>query len=688
MRNFTTTIRGLAAAALGVAALAAMPAAAQASVYWGNYDFGRIGQADNSGSPSTASFITAPDGPFGLAAVDGRLYWADFDTGKIGRADVSGPAPTGVDASFITGLDGVFAVAADEGHVYWGTVYGAIGRAAINSDGSLGTVETELVTRAGYVEGLAVTDGAIYWSDFDSSHVGRATLASDGSVVAVEPDLLTVGGAAGIAVAGSHLYWANASGNSLGRARIEADGTLAAIDQTFIGNAMDPVGVAVEKSDVYWTDANSSQPTKGSLNHARLAPDGSVQSVQHELVFDDSGVFGVAIDNPRDREAPFVTMTPLGPDQGTWFNGVTHPDGVRVDVAASDPSGVTALTCTDNGSPVMADTAGAPGHFTLGDGVHDISCTATDGASPANSGAGPGSPAFPVTLHVDLTPPAISCSSAPADWVAFNVGFSCSSSDDGSGLANSADASFFLSTSVPDGTADAAATTGSRNVSDVAGNVNTGGPLKAKVDLAPPTITCPEPPVLDLGGTATPLVATVTDEGAGPASPTATGETSTAVAGDQKTAVTAHDKLGTSASTSCAYSVKDAPPPPPPSKYVFKGLRKLNNHSFRYGSHIPLRFRLWDEDGKPVKNAVARLSVVALDGTATTARVLARSSGKPAGDVFCYVGNGRYRYVLDTRKLPGPGSYEVRVTLDDGSVHTAPLNLRAGRNNHEHDDDA
>ncbi len=683
-RKLTNVVRASVAALLGLAALVGTPAAAQAAVFWGNYDHGRIARAENSGASATASFIGAPVGPFGVAAVDGRLYWADLDSGTVGRADVSGPAATDVDASFITGVDGVFAVAADQDHVYWGTVDGVIGRAAIAADGSLGAVEASFVTGAGYVEGLAIGDQAIYWSDNAAGRIGRVALAADGSVTSVDPNVLTVNGAAGIAVAGGHLYWANATGNSIGRALIESDGTLSNVNQTFITGAVDPAGVAVSGADVFWTNANSSQAAKGSVSRARLAGDGSVLSVQHELVFDDAGVFGIAVDNPRDREAPFVTMNPLAPSTGSWFSGSSSPNGVRVDVAASDPSGVIALSCSANGVTVLPDTGGAPGSFTLYDGVHDVTCTATDGASPANAGAAPGSAAFPVTLRVDLTPPSISCGAAPADWVASNVGFSCSSSDGGSGLANGADAAFFLVTSVPDGSSDPAAKTGKRDVMDVAGNTATAGPLSAKVDLAPPTITCPAvPPVLELGGTATPLVATVTDGGVGPASPTATGPTSTAVAGDQTTTVTAFDKLGNSASAECGYRVE-----PKSTEYVFKGLRNLRERSFRFGSRVPLRFRLRDGGGWPVTNAVARLSIVKAGAQGEVVSVVARKAGRSrSGDLFRHLGRGRYGYVLDTRKLPGPGKYEVRVSLDDGSVHTAPLNLRSRRHHGEDQDE-
>src|SRR5947207_335490 len=106
IRDTTTAARLFVVAALTAAALVALPAAAQATVYWANYDHGRIGKAANSGSPASASFIDSPVGPFGAAAFENTLYWADYDTGAIGRADVSGAAPANVDTGYVTGQDG------------------------------------------------------------------------------------------------------------------------------------------------------------------------------------------------------------------------------------------------------------------------------------------------------------------------------------------------------------------------------------------------------------------------------------------------------------------------------------------------------------------------------------------------------------------------------------------------------
>src|SRR5262249_34848541 len=192
---------------------------------------------------------------------------------------------------------------------------------------------------------------------------------------------------------------------------------------------------------------------------------------------------------------------------------------------------------------------------------------------------------------------------------------------------------------------------------------------------APPTITCPAAPVLVLGGPSPDIVGTVSDAGSGPASPTATGSTSSAVLGDQTSVLAASDKVGNHTATTCPYSVLA-----PTKKYDFKGLGRLFKHKFRYGQRVALWFRLRDDKGQPVTNAVAHLNVVPAVQAQSASLKKAR---KASDDLFHSMGDGRYVFMLDTSTLAGPGRYEVRVSLDDGSVHTAPLILR-GKG---HDDD-
>lgn len=105
------------------------------------------------------------------------------------------------------------------------------------------------------------------------------------------------------------------------------------------------------------------------------------------------------------------------------------------------------------------------------------------------------------TAHVGILPlsapvadaeaPTVACSPPDGAWHAADVSLACTASDAGSGLADGAAASFALSTSVPPGVEDPAATTASRLVCDLAGNCTTAGPLgPVRVDRRSPSIAC------------------------------------------------------------------------------------------------------------------------------------------------------------------------------------------------------
>jgi hypothetical protein len=76
------------------------------------------------------------------------------------------------------------------------------------------------------------------------------------------------------------------------------------------------------------------------------------------------------------------------------------------------------------------------------------------------------------------------------------VAIRCTAFDIGTGLVDPADASFTLSTSVPDGVANTNASTGKRLICNVVGNCRTAGPISGiRVDRTPPEIRATlEPP--------------------------------------------------------------------------------------------------------------------------------------------------------------------------------------------------
>ena len=106
---------------------------------------------------------------------------------------------------------------------------------------------------------------------------------------------------------------------------------------------------------------------------------------------------------------PVVALGPSNPapNTGGWNN-----TAVTVLVTATDPSGVASFSCTDNGSSIAVGslsgigTTSASGVLNIsGDGTHNLACTATDGATPPNSGAAAGS-ANTRTVKIDTTAPA------------------------------------------------------------------------------------------------------------------------------------------------------------------------------------------------------------------------------------------------------------------------------------------
>jgi DNA/RNA endonuclease G (NUC1) len=163
----------------------------------------------------------------------------------------------------------------------------------------------------------------------------------------------------------------------------------------------------------------------------------------------------------------------------------------------------------------------------------------------------------------DRTAPAISCAAPDGVWHAGNVSLACTASDPGTGLANPADASFALVTSVDAGVETANAGTGSRNVCDVEGNCATAGPIAGNmIDRKAPVVSVTTP----AGGATYPLNEDVpatyacADGGAGTAScagPVVNGAPiDTSSTGTKSFTVNATDAVGNSSTETVTYTVK------------------------------------------------------------------------------------------------------------------------------------
>jgi hypothetical protein len=200
---------------------------------------------------------------------------------------------------------------------------------------------------------------------------------------------------------------------------------------------------------------------------------------------------------PSDTTAPIVNVST---DHSVPTSGYFTSSPQQVDTAAYDPSGVTNIQCSVDGGAYMdaSSQTGTGASSSLprtgtvsvsGDGSHVVVCRATDGASPANTGAATGS-TDTVTVNIDSTAPSVNCTAPDQTaWYGANQSVICTASDSGSGLANSADASFTLSTSVAAGDETDSASTPSETVYDVAGNSTAVGPYTYKIDRKAPVIS-------------------------------------------------------------------------------------------------------------------------------------------------------------------------------------------------------
>jgi hypothetical protein len=198
--------------------------------------------------------------------------------------------------------------------------------------------------------------------------------------------------------------------------------------------------------------------------------------------FNSDGVFtvnGVAVDTAGNRAA--ISFGPIKIDRTppTFTISAKKADGTDYTFNTWSNQTVTLrFTCTDAGSGV----ASCPGDAVFQDDTNlGLIFRASDNLG--NSvGAG-------YWVQVDKTPPSVSCGSPDGAWRASDASIACRASDATSGLANAADASFTLTTNVAGGTANENAATGSRSISDQAGNTVIAGPIAGnKVDKQPPTI--------------------------------------------------------------------------------------------------------------------------------------------------------------------------------------------------------
>lgn len=271
----------------------------------------------------------------------------------------------------------------------------------------------------------------------------------------------------------------------------------------------------------------------------------------------------------------------------------------------------------------------------------------------------------------DDIPPAASCGVPDGLWHPSDVSIPCTASDSLSGLANPADASFKLTTSVTVGTETNNAFTNSHAVFDNAGNSTTEGPIGGNmVDKKAPSIAITTP-------AATPYIIhqvvaaaySCADGGSGLATcvgPVASGSPiDTTSVGTKTFTVNATDNVANAGVQSVNYGV------------TYKICLQYDPNNAIGGRAANITLQLCDFNNVNLSMVSIKVTATAVDGSPAKATPLGNVN---PGNVFLY-GPGSspgasYLYVLDTQGL-GPGAHVLSFTVQgDPVVHSASFMLK------------
>jgi beta-lactamase superfamily II metal-dependent hydrolase len=226
---------------------------------------------------------------------------------------------------------------------------------------------------------------------------------------------------------------------------------------------------------------------------------------------------------------------------------------------------------------VLSGTTTATGVFTF-----TVQATEDDGSETGCSNTA----TFSLTVG-DTASPGIVCAVPDGAWHAGNVALACTATDSGSGLANPADASFSLVTSVGAGSENANAATTSRTVCDVSGNCATAGPVGGnKIDRKDPAISITMPSngaVYELNQAVSASYG-CSDTGSGLstcAGPVASGSPiNTSTLGAKTFVVNATDSVGNASSLTVSYEVRRTLTAVGPAK-IWVGLKNSDEVGLR-----------------------------------------------------------------------------------------------------------
>jgi hypothetical protein len=287
---------------------------------------GGTGGASSSASSGTGGAIgcdacetiaALPPGsaPHGIFADGANVYWTNSGTGEVMQANPDG---TGA-VTLATGEDTPYAVQSAGGFVYWVSysVIGVMRRAPVGG----GPIVD--LTPAPAAREIVVGQSFIWWTR-EPDDIQRIPLAGldDGGV----PDLLSANLLSnGLASDGAHIYWCNRQDGYVKK------GDLDLSNETALGNGDVPWDVAVDATNIYWTE-RSSVPGLGRVMRASKV-DGSDTAV---IADTQGGPTGIAIDTTTaywaNTDEGTIYKAPLAGGAVTLLaGGQEQPVNVAVD---------------------------------------------------------------------------------------------------------------------------------------------------------------------------------------------------------------------------------------------------------------------------------------------------------------------------------------------------------------------
>jgi uncharacterized repeat protein (TIGR01451 family) len=328
-------------------------------------------------------------------------------------------------------------------------------------------------------------DQNLGWLPAGSMSVARishtATLLPDGTVLVAGGH---IGGGAGSYLDSADVYdpgsgtWSPTA--SMSTARSLAAATRLPAGALITGGYFPPQGGYLSGVEIYvqslgaWAQTGSMSVPR-ALHTATLLADGTVLVV--------GGISGQGYLASAERYTPPGDQTPpqvsCKAADGDW-----HATDVTILCTASDSE--SGLADPNADASFTLTTNVATGFETADAATNSRSVCNTDNVCTK---------AGPITGNkVDKKAPVILCGSPDNLWHSADVVIACSASDAGSGLANVADASFNLTTSVPAGTETASAGTNTRSICDALNQCSAAGPIVGnKVDKKGPTVTVTSP---------------------------------------------------------------------------------------------------------------------------------------------------------------------------------------------------